>query len=247
MLISSEDSRHCFSADSRCHFGNPHVRSGSQTSVEIGAVELHPGNAGVEDIERADQIVIDLDPGDGVEWAGVVETALRMRDLMKAEGFKPWPKLTGGKGIHVMAPLEDPVPHDEAHLMARDLVSELAARFPDRYILSAQANRRGRIFLDYLRNGRGTTAIGAYSPRARRIPDRRARHLGPRRSRNPSRCVYDKESVPAAEMRRVFHNRCNWSCEPDAAAFIASPAALYCWLNTRLNTHHVASFNCGLR
>jgi bifunctional non-homologous end joining protein LigD len=135
--------------------------------VEIGAVELHPWNARVEDIERADQIVIDLDPGDGVEWDRVVETALRMRDLMKAEGFKPWPKLTGGKGIHVMAPLKDPVPHDEAHIMARDLVSELAARLPDRYILSAQANRRGRIFLDYLRNGRGTTAIGAYSPRAR--------------------------------------------------------------------------------
>src|ERR1700712_289552 len=135
--------------------------------VEIGAVELHPWNANVDDFERADQIVIDLDPGDGVPWKAVAEAALRMRDLMKAEGFATWPKLTGGKGIHLMAPLERPVSHDEAHRTARRLVSALAARFRDEYILSAQAQRRGRIFLDYLRNGRGTTAIGVYSPRAR--------------------------------------------------------------------------------
>jgi bifunctional non-homologous end joining protein LigD len=139
--------------------------------VGIGAVELHPWNAKVEDFEHADQIVVDLDPGEGVPWHAVVEAALRMRDLMKGEGFATWPKLTGGKGIHLMAPLEQPLTHDEAHRAARRLVSALAARFPDEYILSAQAQRRGRIFLDYLRNGRGTTAIGAYSPRAsKRFP-----------------------------------------------------------------------------
>lgn len=66
-----------------------------------------------------------------------------------------------------MAPLDQPLSHDEAHRIARRLVSQLAARFPDQYILSAQARRRGRNFLDYLRNGRGTTAIGTWSPRAR--------------------------------------------------------------------------------
>jgi bifunctional non-homologous end joining protein LigD len=91
-----------------------------------------------------------------------------MRDLMKAEGFVTWPKLTGGKGIHLMAPLDQPLSHDEARQTARRLVSALTARFPDDYILSAQARRHGRIFLDYLRNGRGTTAIGTYSPRARK-------------------------------------------------------------------------------
>jgi bifunctional non-homologous end joining protein LigD len=135
--------------------------------VEIGAVELHPWNALVEDFEHADRIVIDLDPGDGVEWDAVVEASLRMRDVLKQEGFENWPKLTGGKGIHLMAPLDRPLPHDEAHRIARRLVGQLAARFPDQYILSAQARRRGRIFLDYLRNGRGTTAIGTWSPRAR--------------------------------------------------------------------------------
>lgn len=135
--------------------------------VGIGAVELHPWNATVEDFEHADRIVIDLDPGEGVDWNAVVETALDLRTLMKREGFETWPKLTGGKGIHLMAPLDRPMLHDKAHRVAHQLVSALAARHPDRYLLSAQAKRRDRIFLDYLRNGRGTTAIGTYSPRAR--------------------------------------------------------------------------------
>jgi bifunctional non-homologous end joining protein LigD len=135
--------------------------------IEIGAVELHPWNASVEDFEHADRIVIDLDPGEGVDWDAVVATALDLRMLMKREGFETWPKLTGGKGIHLMAPLDQPMLHDKAHRVAHQLVSALASRHPDRYLLSAQAKRRDRIFLDYLRNGRGTTAIGTYSPRAR--------------------------------------------------------------------------------
>lgn len=135
--------------------------------VEIGAVELHPWNSMTEDFEHADRIVIDLDPGDGVEWEVVADTALELRALMKRKGFETWPKLTGGKGVHLMAPLDEPMLHDQAHRIARSVCSEFAARDADRYILSAQARRRGRIFLDYLRNGRGTTTIGTYSPRAR--------------------------------------------------------------------------------
>jgi bifunctional non-homologous end joining protein LigD len=135
--------------------------------VAIGAVELHPWNATVENFERADHLVIDLDPGEGVPWEAVVEGALRMREIMEGEGLSTWPKLTGGTGIHVMAPLSKPILHDEAHRHALRLVRVLAERDPDHYILSAQGNRRGRIFLDYLRNGRGTTAVGTYSPRVR--------------------------------------------------------------------------------
>jgi bifunctional non-homologous end joining protein LigD len=93
--------------------------------VEIGAVELHPWNAQIKNFDHADRIVVDLDPGEGVEWDGVVEAALRMRDLMKAEAFVTWPKLTGGKGIHLMAPLDHPLSHDEARQTARRLVSAL--------------------------------------------------------------------------------------------------------------------------
>ena len=135
--------------------------------VAIGAVELHPWNATVDNFERADRLIIDLDPGEGVPWEAVVEAALRIREILRDEGLSTWPKLTGGKGIHVMAPLPKPILHDEAHRHALRLVRVLAQRHPDHYILSAQGNRRGRIFLDYLRNGRGTTAIGTYSPRVR--------------------------------------------------------------------------------
>jgi len=135
--------------------------------VQIGAVEMHPWNSTVQNLERADRIVVDLDPGEGVEWDAIVETALELRTFMKREGFDTWPKLTGGKGVHLMAPLDEPILHDQAHRMARRIASEFAARDSDRYVLSAQASRHGRIFLDYLRNGRGTTAIGTYSPRAR--------------------------------------------------------------------------------
>jgi bifunctional non-homologous end joining protein LigD len=135
--------------------------------VEIGVVELHPWNATVDDIEHADRVVIDLDPGEDVAWDAVVETALELRRLMQREGLTTWPKLTGGKGVHLIAPLDEPILHDRAHRLARTLVSDFAARDPSRYILSAKASRSGCIFLDYLRNGRGTTAVGTYSPRVR--------------------------------------------------------------------------------
>jgi bifunctional non-homologous end joining protein LigD len=136
--------------------------------VAMGAVELHPWNATIDDIERADRIVIDLDPGDGVDWDFVVETALMMRALLRQEGLKPWPKLTGGKGLHLMAPLEESIAHDAARQYARKLAQRLVDKYPEQHVLSASPARRGdKIFLDYLRNGRGNTAIGTYSPRAR--------------------------------------------------------------------------------
>ncbi|RVG73870.1 DNA ligase D [Sinorhizobium meliloti] len=136
--------------------------------VEIGAVELHPWAATVDNIEHADALIFDLDPGEGVSWAFVVETALRLRELLEAEGFKTWPKLTGGKGVHLMSPLTAKMTHNAAHAYAKRLAQQFASTDPDRYVTSAQLSHRpGKLFLDYLRNGRGTTAVGTYSPRAR--------------------------------------------------------------------------------
>src|ERR671910_501367 len=88
--------------------------------------------------------------------------------MLKDEGLKPWPKLTGGKGLHLMAPLDRTMEHDQARAYAKRIAKRLAASAPDRYTLSpSPETRAGRIFIDYLRNGRGTTAIGAWSPRAR--------------------------------------------------------------------------------
>ena len=87
-----------------------------------------------------------------------------MRHLLEGEG----PKLTGGKGLHLMAPLARKLRHDAAHNYARRLAQQFARTDPDRYVTSASLARRpGRVFIDYLRNGRGTTAVGAYSPRVR--------------------------------------------------------------------------------
>jgi bifunctional non-homologous end joining protein LigD len=136
--------------------------------VEIGAVELHPWNARIDNIEHPDRLVFDLDPGEGVGWEFVIETALRLRAMLREEGLEPWPKLTGGKGLHLMAPLDRTIDHDAARAHAKRVAQRLAATAPDRYTLaSAPEKRIRRIFIDYLRNGRSTTVIGAWSPRAR--------------------------------------------------------------------------------
>ena len=137
--------------------------------VSMGVVELHPWAATVDAIEHPDRIVLDLDPGQGVEWQFVVKSALRLREMLEGdEGLACWPKLTGGKGVHVMIPITSGMTHDDARRYGRDLAQRLAATAPTRYTTSAAPSRRGgRIYIDYLRNGRGTTAVGAYSPRAR--------------------------------------------------------------------------------
>jgi bifunctional non-homologous end joining protein LigD len=136
--------------------------------VTMGVVEVHAWSATVDDYEHADQLVFDLDPGEGLPWEFVIEAALAMRTLLAAEGLESWPKTSGGKGLHVVAPLQKRIRHDVAHAYAKRIAQRLAATDVERYVTVADpAKRRGRIFIDYLRNGRGTTAVGAYSPRAR--------------------------------------------------------------------------------
>ena len=136
--------------------------------AEMGAVELHPWGATVDDIEHPDLLVLDLDPGEGVAWERVSDAALRLQDMLRDEGLSSWPKTSGGKGLHVMVPVDRSRTADQGRIFARSVVRRLAASDPASYTLAADpAEREGRIFLDYLRNGRGTTAIGAWSPRAR--------------------------------------------------------------------------------
>lgn len=81
--------------------------------VDIGVVELHPWAATVNDIERPDTLIFDLDAGSGIEWPFKAETALALRDLLVTEGFEPWPKSTGGTGLHLMMPIERGMTHKE--------------------------------------------------------------------------------------------------------------------------------------
>jgi bifunctional non-homologous end joining protein LigD len=135
--------------------------------LKIDVVELHPWGATVDDIERPDTLAFGLEPDDANDWKFVVQTALKMRDLLKAESLDSWPKLTG-TGVHVMVPIEPDLVWAEAHDYAEGIARKLAATEPERYETNAQAARRGRLLIDWQRVGRGTTAIGAYSPRALR-------------------------------------------------------------------------------
>lgn len=135
--------------------------------IDMDVVELHPWNDKVDDIEHPDQMVFDLDPGDNVPWQFVTATALSMRAMLQQKGLDAWPKGTGGKGLHVMVPIEPMQTHDEVSATAKRLAAQFAKTDSRYTILSRVAGRRGKIFIDYLRNGRGQTAIGAFSPRAR--------------------------------------------------------------------------------
>jgi bifunctional non-homologous end joining protein LigD len=137
--------------------------------VEMDVVEVHPWAATVADIEHPDRLVFDLDPGVGVAWDFVVETAIKLREWLQQEKrMESWPKLTGGKGLHLMVPVEGAMTHDAARVFCRKIARRIETTAPGRYTTSsAPAARVGRIYVDYLRNGRGTTAVGAYSPRDR--------------------------------------------------------------------------------
>jgi bifunctional non-homologous end joining protein LigD len=134
--------------------------------LQMDAVELHPWGATCDDIEHPDFLVFDLDPGSGIEWEFVLDTALGLRDMLQAEGFAPWVKTSGGKGLHVIVPLPDcPWDWDGARVWTKKIAQRFATR-DRRYTISSTTGGRNRLFIDYLRNGRGSTAVGAYSPRA---------------------------------------------------------------------------------
>lgn len=136
--------------------------------VQGATLEIHPWQAGLDDLEKPDQMVIDLDPGDGVAWSAVLHAAREARERLEAAGLAAFVKMTGGKGLHVVAPLRPAAGWEAVKGFARGVAEAMAGDDPRRFIAKAtKAERKGRIFVDYLRNGRGATAIAPYSTRAR--------------------------------------------------------------------------------
>jgi len=136
--------------------------------AQMGILEIHTWNSTVDHLEQPDRVVFDLDPDAAVEWPAVVKTAERIRERLDGLGRAAYVKTTGGKGLHVVTPLLPDAGWDECAEFARDLAEALARQHPDEYLTEAsKAARKGRIFIDWLRNVRGATSIAAYSTRAR--------------------------------------------------------------------------------
>jgi len=136
--------------------------------VQMNVIELHPSGAGVDSLDNPDRVTFDLDPDEGLAWARVTEAAIDIREALLAIGLESFAKTTGGKGLHVVVPLQPKLGWDEAKAFTKWVADQFVAQSPERFTANqAKRARQGRIFIDYLRNSRGATAIGAYSPRAR--------------------------------------------------------------------------------
>src|SRR4030095_557309 len=135
--------------------------------VQLGALELHVWGSRAAKVEFPDLMTFDVDPDVGLAWRRVVEGCLTLRARLDEIGLKSWIKTTGGKGVHVCVPLSRRQDWDEVKAFSKALAESLAAREPDKYTTNPlKVRRKGRIFVDYLRNGRGATAVSAYSTRA---------------------------------------------------------------------------------
>jgi bifunctional non-homologous end joining protein LigD len=137
--------------------------------VQLGTLEFHVWGSRASKVEYPDLMIFDIDPDVGLAWTRVVEACLTVRRRLEELGLRSWLKTTGGKGLHVCVPLSRRQEWDEVKAFAKALSDDVVRREPLRYTANLpKARRKGRIFIDYLRNGRGATAVAAYSTRARK-------------------------------------------------------------------------------
>jgi bifunctional non-homologous end joining protein LigD len=136
--------------------------------VQSGVLEIHPWGSKIASVEQPDRVTIDLDPAEDVAWTALIDAALEVRERLRALRLESFVKTTGGKGLHVVFPLTPRADWEQVKTFAQQIAEGMAKDSPGRYVATmAKRVRTGRIFVDYLRNGRGATAIATYSTRAR--------------------------------------------------------------------------------
>jgi bifunctional non-homologous end joining protein LigD len=136
--------------------------------AQMGIVEVHTWNSTIGDVERPNRIVWDLDPGPRVAFADVIAGAIAVREMLATLGLETWVKTTGGRGIHVVAPLKPERLWDDCLAFAKAVAEALARSGPSLYTTAfAKAGREKKILIDYLRNNRTNTSVAAFSARAR--------------------------------------------------------------------------------
>ncbi len=140
---------------------------GLLTLVQMGAIEIHPWNCHAPKLDRPDQIVMDFDPDPSLDFKIVKEGALELREILQELGIESFVKTTGGKGLHVQFQFEPLYDWDSVKEFSKTLAQEMASRHPDLYTTNIRKEtRKKKIFLDYLRNGLGSTAVAPYALRA---------------------------------------------------------------------------------
>ncbi len=136
--------------------------------AQMSAIELHAWGATEADPLHPDQLVFDLDPGEGVKVPEIVAAALDMRERLDAMGLSSFCRTSGGKGLHVVVPLRAEQPWDPVRAWCKSFAESLSQQNPEKYLAHVKiADRRGRILIDWLRNGLGSTAVASFCPRAR--------------------------------------------------------------------------------
>ena len=136
--------------------------------AQMNVLEIHPWGSTNDDLEHPDRLIFDLDPDADLPWLTVAAAAAEVRQRLKNLGIESFLKLTGGKGLHIVAPIQPTLTWPELKTAAHNFVLSMERQNPDLYLTKmTKSSRVGRIFLDYLRNQRGATAVAPYSPRAR--------------------------------------------------------------------------------
>jgi len=141
---------------------------GLLSAAQWNVVEFHTQNALASAYDTPNRLVFDLDPGKGVAWPAIREAAVLLRAFLAELGLPAWLKTSGGKGLHVIVPIRPQHGWDTVKGFSQAIVAHMAQHIPQRFVLkSGPANRVGKIFIDYLRNGRGATTVCAWSARTR--------------------------------------------------------------------------------